>query len=92
MEVQILEDSKEKLKIEVKGENHTLLNAVRKELWNDEHIKLSGYNMGHPLIPKPVLVVETDGKETARKALKDAIKRLSKSNDQLISKIKALKI
>ena len=88
MKLKVLEESKEKLKLEVAGETHTLLNTIRKELWNDEHIKVAGYNIAHPLTAQPILIVETDGKETARKALKDAVKRLDKYSSDLQAKFK----
>lgn len=92
MEINILEDSKEKLEVEIKEETHTLLNALRKELWNDSHVKLAGYNIAHPLTAQPILIIETDGKESPKKALKSAIKRLSKTNENLLKKIKSLKL
>ena len=65
---------------EIKGENHTLSNLLEKELWKDEDVKAAGYNVAHPLIGIPRMVVETKGKETAREAVEDAIKRLKKQN------------
>ena len=82
MEIKVLEESKNKLVIELEGETHTLANLLKKELWNDEHVKVSGYTVKHPLVGKPMLVVETDGKETPREALKAAAERLSKENDK----------
>ena len=43
MEVNILEEKKDKIIFEIKGEGHTLSNAIRKELWNDEHVKAAAY-------------------------------------------------
>ena len=42
METKILEDSKTKLKIEIKGETQTFCNVLRKELWNDSQVKIAG--------------------------------------------------
>jgi len=92
METKILEDSKTKLKIEIKGETQTFCNVLRKELWNDSHVKIAGYKIEHPLTSHPVLIIETDGKETPKKALKDSIKRLTKTNTDLQNKIKSLKL
>jgi len=92
MEINVLEDSKERLKVEIKDETHTVLNALRRELWNDSHIKLAGYNISHRLTAQPILTIETDEKESPKKALKDAIKRLSKANENMLKKIKALKL
>ena len=90
MEVKILEEEKKKIKIEIEGEDHTLANALRKELWNDSHVNIAGYNIDHPLSGSPVLIVETDGKEEAKKAILSAVTRLKKNNSDFITKIKGL--
>jgi DNA-directed RNA polymerase subunit L len=76
MKLKILEDKKNKLVFELKGETHTFCNALKHELWNDKHIKIAGYNIAHPLIGVPKFVVETDGNEKPKKALAEAAKRL----------------
>jgi|TARA_Y100000034_G_C6893287_1_gene411373 DNA-directed RNA polymerase subunit L len=86
MEVKILEEEKGFIKIEIIGEDHTLANALRKELWNDSHVKVAGYNIDHPLVGNPVLIVETDGKEDPKKALNSAVDRLKKKNSELLLK------
>lgn len=92
MKTTILEESKTKIKIELEGETPTLCNILRSELWNDSHVKIAGYKIDHPLTSHPVLVIETDGKESPKKALKEAIKRLTKTNQLLQNKIKSLKL
>ena len=81
MEIKVLLDKKNKFRIAVKGEDATLCNALKKELWNDKHIKVAGFHIKHPLIGVPRLIVETDGKEDPKKALIAAAKRLQKTND-----------
>ncbi len=76
MEIKVVEETKNKLIIELKGETHTFCNALKKELWNDSHVKIAGYNIAHPLVGTPKIIVETDGKETPKKALTEAAKRL----------------
>ena len=90
MEIKILEESKGSIKIEVEGEDHTLANALRNELWNDSHVIIAGYNIDHPLIGNPVIIVETDGKEEPKKALQAAVERLKKKNSDILVKIKSL--
>lgn len=90
MEINVLEETKKSIKIELVGEDHTLSNALRQELWNDSEIIISGYNIDHPLIDSPILVVETSGKKEARKTLFDAVDRLKKKNEELLSKLKKL--
>ncbi|MBW2977825.1 DNA-directed RNA polymerase subunit L [Candidatus Woesearchaeota archaeon] len=82
MEIKIVEESKNKMIIELKGETHTFCNALKKELWNDKHVKIAGYNIAHPLVGVPKIVVETDGKEAPKKALTEAAKRLGKKADK----------
>ena len=80
--VKILEEKKHRLVFEIEGDSHTLAAALTKELWNDEHIKVSGYNVDHPLLGKPKFVVETDGADP-KKAVSAALKRLGKLAEKL---------
>lgn len=82
MEINILEDKPKRLVFELKGEDHTLCNALREELWNDESVVVSAYNIEHPLIGTPKFIIETKDKEP-KKALKDAISRLKKRNSEI---------
>lgn len=90
MEIQILEDKKNKLVFEIKGEGHTLSNALRKELWNDEHVKAAAYAVEHPLIETPRFVLETDGADP-RKTLQAAAKRLLKTVEKIRAEVKEIK-
>ena len=83
MELKILEEKKNKLVFELKGENHTFCNALKQELWNDKHVKAAGYNIAHPLIGIPKFVVETDSGEKPKKALIEATKRLKNTSDKV---------
>lgn len=91
MEIKYIEDSKERITVELIGEDHTLANAIRKELWDNPHIKISGYRVEHPLVSSPVLVIETDGREDPKKALSKALDGLKKKNKALLDLVKTLK-
>lgn len=82
MEVKIIEESKNKLIFDVIGESHTVLGALKKELWNDSSVKATGYNMPHPLLLSPRFIVETSG-EDPKKVLNSAIKKLEKNVEKL---------
>ena len=90
MEIHILEEKKNKLVFELEGEGHTLSNVIRKELWNDEHVKISTYAIEHPQVGKPIFTIETDGADP-RKTIASAVKRLQKSLEKLKTEAKALK-
>ncbi len=91
MEVSILEDKKNRLVFKIADEGHTLCNAVRKELWNDEHVKIAGYTVEHPLIKHPKFILETDGADP-RKTLTSAVKRLDKAFSKIAESAKKLNI
>lgn len=90
MEINILEQDKNKLKLEIKGEGHTLCNVLRKELSNDKDVKVVGYNIPHSLVGTPILILETE-KESPKKALLSAIKRLNKISADLKNKFQKIK-
>lgn len=89
MEITVLDKDKKFLKIEVIGEDHTLANALRKELWQDKDVKVAGYNIEHPLVSSPVIVVETE-KQDPEKALFNAVDRLKKKNSEILKAVKTI--
>lgn len=91
MEIKILEETKNRIRFEIAGEDHTLCNALRAELWNDKNIEIAGYNIDHPLVSEPEMIVETKGKEDPKKALFAAVARLKKRNKELSVEFKNLK-
>lgn len=92
MEIKILDDKKNRLMIEVKGPDHTLINAIKTELWNDKHVKIATYHIRHPQISVPQMIIETDGEESPRNALINAVQRFQKDNakfkKELIKEVK----
>jgi len=91
MDINILEDKKNRLVFEIDGESNTITGALKSELRNDDHVKATGYNHAHPLLNKATVVVETDTIEEPRKAVSQAVKRLSKQVDKLKDGAKTLK-
>lgn len=77
MEINVLEESKTRMIFEITGEDHTLCNALKKQLWSDGKVKAASYAIKHPSIGIPHMVIETTGK-TPRDALVDAAKSLKK--------------
>lgn len=77
MEIKILDEGKNSLEFEVKGEDHTLCNALREELRGNSHVKIASYNIAHPLVGIPKMFVETDGSESPRQAISKAVKKIA---------------
>lgn len=81
MEINVIEEKKNKLIFELKGSSHTLCNALKDELLNDSNVKIATYSIRHPLVGEPKFIVETDGVDP-RKALTAAADRLKKLNER----------
>ena len=88
MKVTILEDNKTRVKFELKGETHTICNALRKELWADKDLIAAAYHLEHPMIGHPTFIVEH--KKDARKAVQSAVSRLIKQTEELKEKFKKI--
>jgi DNA-directed RNA polymerase subunit L len=87
MEIKILEDKKELIRVKLVGESHSLGNLLREELFNDKKVVMAGYQKEHPLFDKSILVVKTKG-EKAKDALKKAISRSEKRLKDLKKQVK----
>ena len=90
MEVKILEEKKNRLVFTLEGDGSTISNMLKKELWNDDHVKVAGYNVEHPLINIPTFIIETDGADP-KKTVSAAIKRISKQVEKFKEESKELK-
>jgi len=90
MEIKILEEKKGRLVFNIEGDGSTIANMLKKELWNDEHVKASGFNVEHPLINVPTFVLETDGADP-KKTVSAALKRIGKQVEKFRDEAKAIK-
>lgn len=88
MEIKVLEEKKNRLYVEIPGAGHTMCNAIKHELNNDEHIKVATYSVRHSETSNPKMIVETDGEVEPRKAIQSAIQRLKKNMDKFRSMVK----
>ena len=77
MEFKVLEESKNKLVFELKGETHTFCNLLKTELRGLKGVTLVTYRIDHPLIGIPQFLLETRGIEP-KKVLKEALSSLKK--------------
>ncbi len=74
MEVAILREDKDMLEVEFTGEGHTLCNLLRKKLWEQKDIKSSSYQIKHPQVSEPVILVQASKPRKALLAAIDAAK------------------
>ena len=84
MEIKIVEEKGNKLEFEI-DENVGFLNVLKKELLNDDSVKVATYFVKHPLVGKPKMIVEADD---PKKALQSAVSRLKKINAKFVEDAK----
>jgi DNA-directed RNA polymerase subunit L len=68
MELEVVGKEGDKVQIEVKGENHTLLNLLRENAWK-AGAKQASYMIKHPYMSNPKIIIKS-GKH--KKVLTDA--------------------
>ena len=83
MKINILNRSKNELKIELEGEGHTFCNALQEMLLKDDAIEFTGYDISHPLIGKPIFYIRMKNRKKPEKALVDASKNLIKNLNEI---------
>lgn len=59
MELRAVEKKKDKLKVEVIGETHTLLNLLRENAWKEKADQAS-YMIEHPYLARPKIIVRAN--------------------------------
>ncbi len=85
MDAEIVINKEDELEIRLKGEGHTLMSALRKELFNDPSVIHAGYMVKHPLIKEVRFYVKTKKETTPLEALREALKRLEGKIDEFES-------
>ena len=53
MEITILEEGKNRIIFQLKGETHTFCNIIKQELLNVKGVTIATYKIDHPLIGVP---------------------------------------
>lgn len=88
MEVKIVESSKDKLKFEVYGADHALMNLLRDKLANTKGIEFATYSQPHPLLEGFLVTVVGNDPE---KAVKRAVSELKSDMKEVKAALKAAK-
>jgi DNA-directed RNA polymerase subunit L len=77
MEIKVLNKTDTELEVEIKGEDHTLMNALKSSLLKDKAVKVATYDIEYPGISNPFLYIQTSKSEDPIDALKKASKDLA---------------
>lgn len=87
MEIKILNKTPLEMKLEIVGETHTLLNALKSTLLEDERVTIASYDIKQPDISNPVLYIRTSDIDPII-ALEEASNRLGKQCAEFKRKFK----
>lgn len=78
MKLNVLDDSKGLLKLEVQGETHTLVNLLREQAWAAGATQ-AAYAVDHPSMSQPVLTVRA---ANPKKVLADAATAIAEQSKE----------
>jgi len=86
MEVKVVSRSKNELRLEIVGEDHTFCNLLQNVLLNDKNVELAGYDQPHPLIRSSILYVKTKREVSPEKTLLSALESVQELNKEFDEK------
>lgn len=92
MELELVRKDGGSLLVKIIGEDHTLCNLLREELYKDENVISAAYTIEHPLTEPPKFYVKTKKGKSPERALADAADRIAGQFEDLHKQLqKALK-
>jgi DNA-directed RNA polymerase subunit L len=86
MEVKVLNKTKNELKLEIVGEDHTFCNLLQYVLLEDKNIELAGYDQPHPLIRSSIVYLRTKRDASPEKVLLTTLSRIKEVNKEFKEK------
>ncbi len=91
MEIQVIEKKDNRLLFKIKGETHTFVLALKDALSKNPDVDITSYEIDHPLIGVPEVLVQTKKKDPIKVVL-ETIQEMKKNIDSDIKTIvKAIK-
>ena len=86
MEVKVVSKSKNELRLEIVGEDHTFCNLLQNVLLTDKNVELAGYDQPHPLIRSSILYLKTKRDVSPEKTLLAAVENVQELNKEFDEK------
>ena len=87
MRLKILQRTPQKLKLEIEGEGHTILNLLESTLLEDENVEFAGYHVPHPLFPNSILLIRTKEGKKPEEALIEALEKMRQKGKELSQEV-----
>ncbi|MEJ5292970.1 MAG: DNA-directed RNA polymerase subunit L [Candidatus Methanosuratincola sp.] len=89
MEVKVISEGKNRLEVEIPGEDHTLGNYLRATLLSVKGVKQAGYDIIHPLTGGIRVVVVTEEGVSPREAVAEALGRMGREVEEFKEKLRS---
>lgn len=86
MEVKVLSKSKNELRLEIVGEDHTFCNLLQNVLLEDRNVEIAGYDQPHPLIRSSIVYLRTKREAAPEKVLLNALANIQELNKEFNEK------
>ena len=86
MELKVISKSKNELRLEIIGEDHTFCNLLQNVLLNDKNVELAGYDQPHPLIRSSIVYLKTRREVSPEKTLLNALGGIEDLNKEFDEK------
>lgn len=86
MKIEVVEESDEKLKIRI--DDLTFVNLLNDNIWKQKSLGMAAYNVEHPYLAQPVLVVKS---KNPKKTLMDAADNILEDIKELKKRVAAIK-
>jgi len=86
MQVKVLQRTKNELKIEIVGEDHTFCNLLQNVLLQDKNVEIAGYDQPHPLIRSSIVYVRTKRDVSPEKTMLSALANIKDLNKEFNEK------
>jgi DNA-directed RNA polymerase subunit L len=86
MDVKVISKSKNELRLEIIGEDHTFCNLLQNILLEDKNVELAGYDQPHPLIRSSIIYLKTRREASPEKTLLNALASMHDLNKEFDEK------
>lgn len=85
MELEVLKESKKELICFLGGTgvSHTFCNLLKEALNQNKNVEVATYTIDHPLVDRPRILIQTDGKVSPKDAFLKAIKQIKSQNNKV---------
>lgn len=86
----IIKETEDTLEFQLPNQDHGFSNLLVNALWKQKGVVAAAYNISHPLIGVPTILLQVEKKQNAKKILEAALKSIVDENLALKKQIAKL--